>query len=75
MVMARVRVRVRVRVRGLFQRELVCSRGVLSFCPVVKDSRVFYNVLGGSNIFPLWLWLGLGLGLGLGSGLECFRDI
>ena len=53
----------------------MCSRGVLSFCPVVKDSRVFYNVQGGSNIFPLWLWLGLGLGLGLGSGLECFRGI
>ena len=27
----------------------MCSRGVLSFCPVVKVSIVFYNVLGGYN--------------------------
>ena len=36
----------------------MCSRGVLSFCPVVKGSRVFYNVLGGSNT----LCCGYGLG-------------
>ena len=29
----------------------MCSRGVLSFCPVVNGSRVFYNVLRGSNTF------------------------
>ena len=29
----------------------MCSRGVLSFCLVVKGSRVFYNILGGSNTF------------------------
>ena len=29
----------------------MCSRGVLSFCPVVKHSIVFYNVLGRSNTF------------------------
>ena len=29
----------------------MCSRGVLNFCPVGKDSRAFYNVLGGSNTF------------------------
>ena len=51
MIMHMVRVRVRVRVR-VFQRDLVCSRGFLkTFCPVVKGSRVFYNVLGGSNSF------------------------
>ena len=43
MVMARVRVGVRVTV--CFQRDLVCSRRVLSFCPVVKGSRVFYKVI------------------------------
>ena len=36
---------------GFVERDLVCSRGFLSFCPVVKGSRVFYNVLGGSNTF------------------------
>ena len=44
----------------------MCSRGVLSFCPVVNGSRVFYNVLKRFQYFPFWLWLRLGLGIGLG---------
>ena len=43
-----VRVKVMVTV---FQRNLVCSRGFLKFCSVVKGSRVFYNFLVGSSAY------------------------
>ena len=66
-----VRVGVKVRVT-LFQRNLVCSRGVLKFLFTCKG---FYGVLQRSRRFqylPLWLRLGLGCSREIYCVLEGF---